>query len=130
MIKKSDIHFINILAKIASDLDHTFVRSKHAAALVVKNKIISIGVNKEKTHPIQRKYSRDECLNWTHAEIDCLKNVDIDIRKSTLYVVRSNTGNDLLESCPCEGCMGMIEDSNIKRVVHSVSNGIVELNLN
>lgn len=127
MITNTDIYYINMLCEVASNLKHKYIRCKHAAALVEKRKLLSIGVNKEKTDPFQTKYTRHENLSFVHAEIDCLKNVEFNPKKSTLYVVRSNKKDEYLESCPCEGCMAMIKDKNIKRIVYTTNDGIKEI---
>lgn len=131
MLKKTDVHYINMLREIAQNLGHNTLRCKHSAALVIKNKLVSIGVNKEKSDPFQHKYARkklpDYMNNWLHAEVDCLKNVNFDPKKATLYVVRANNQGKLMESCPCAGCKKLIHDVKISRIVYSISNGIKEI---
>lgn len=125
MITNSDLFYIRMAVKMASNLTHS-LRNKHAAILVERKKIISVGVNKMKSSPMQKKFSRLPNLNFIHAENDCLKGVHIENPKHvTLYVVQVRSGN-LEESCPCSGCAGAIRHVNINRVVHSIKDGIVE----
>lgn len=125
MITNNDLFYIRMATKMAGNLTH-MLRNKHAAILVERKKIISIGVNKTKSSPMQKKYARLPNLNFIHAEIDCLKNASIDNPKHvTLYVVQNRNGK-LEESCPCSGCEGAIRHANIHRVVHTITNGIVE----
>lgn len=125
MITNSDLFYIRMATKMAANITH-MLRNKHAAILVERKKILSIGINKTKSSPMQKKFARLPHLNFIHAEIDCLKNISIDNPKHvTLYVVQFRNGK-LEESCPCDGCAGAIRHVKIHRVVHSINNGIVE----
>ena len=44
-------------------------------------------------------------------------------KKVILYIVRTNSQGELQESMPCINCMNVIKDLNIKRIVHSTSDG-------
>lgn len=80
--------------------------SQHCAAVVHKGKILSVGFNKKKTHPFQKKYSdRPERL-YLHAELDAILGIkDKTILSSCdIYVLRLSKGNQVLNSEPCEGC--------------------------
>jgi len=43
-------------------------------------------------------------------------------RKTTLYVVRCDTNENLQDSAPCESCLKTIIDLDIKRIVYSSKN--------
>jgi len=129
LIKSYELTHIRTLRKLAMNLDNG-LRCKHAALLTSGNKTISIGVNKSKSDPFQKINSRSHKLgstyqeySWIHAEVDCLKDVSTDFRKSTLFVIRADSKGNLMESCPCEGCNALIIKSGIRRVVHSNSEG-------
>lgn len=126
MITNNDLFFIRMAANISKNLTHV-LRSKHAAILVDRRKIVSIGVNKTKTDPLQREYARKPNLSYIHAEIDCFKNVlPKSMNHVTLYVVRTDEKHHWRESCPCEGCERAIRKFNIHRVIHTINSGIVE----
>jgi deoxycytidylate deaminase len=126
-IKTYEMRNIRTLKNISMNLTHD-LRCRHAAMLTVGSKIISIGVNKAKSDPLQKKYTRLAHLTWTHAEVDCLKGVEINLKRATLYVVRTDVKGNFMESCPCSGCQGLINDLQISRIVHSTSDGsIIEI---
>jgi len=134
MIKRYENTYIRTLKNISKNLNHG-LRSKHAAMLTDGNKIISIGVNKAKSDPIQKLHSRSHKASnqfveysWTHAEVDCLKGLQMDFNRTTLYVIRTDASGKLMESCPCNGCQSLIDKLEIPRIVHSTADGgIVEI---
>ena len=96
--------------------------SRHAAAIVHKNKIIARGRNSYKTHPAMKlwgKNSRSLCL---HAEIaaiiEFIKNYPPQFAsKCDLYVLRLNKKNEVCESKPCKGCQKAIDFYKFNKVV-------------
>lgn len=129
MIRPYENKFIRTLRNITKDLDNG-LRCKHAAMLTDNGKIISIGVNKSKSDPIQKKHSCSHKItnifveySWTHAEIDCLKGLKMDFKHATLYVIRTDSNGHLAESCPCKGCQSLINKLYIPRIVHSTADG-------
>jgi deoxycytidylate deaminase len=127
MITPYELRNLRCLKLIATNLTHG-LRCKHAAMLTVGGKIISIGVNKAKSDPLQKRYTRHAALSWTHAEVDCLKGIEIDLKRATLYVIRTDDNGNLMESCPCSGCRSLINELKIPRIVHSTTDGqIIEL---
>lgn len=134
MIKPYEKTYLRTLINICKNLDNG-LRCKHAAMLTDGNKIISIGVNKAKSAPIQKEYSRSKSNNpfeeyaWIHAEIDCVKNIKANFKKTTLIVIRTDNKGNLMESCPCEGCKRLIDKLEIPRVIYSSKNKINELNM-
>lgn len=96
--------------------------SSHAAAITYKGKIISIGRNQLKTHPIMKKYGKNDKAIFLHAEIDAILRAAREVgpeflSKCTLYVLRVTKGGVVSNSCPCSGCARFIKDMNIKEVV-------------
>jgi len=132
-----DNKFIDILSKVAIDVSPVG-SAKIAACIVIKNKIISFGINQKKTHPFQYKYSKNSMSIYLHAETDAIRNalkfisVD-DMKKATLYVVRVKHNKDNHSklmfglSKPCKGCFSAISTFNLKRVVYSTDYGYEEL---
>ena len=128
MINTKDIKFLKMSIKICKNVSIDF-RSRHAAILTINNKIISIGINKSKTHPLQKKYSRHPSLTAIHAEIDCLSRVDkdsLDGHRTTLYIAMINPDGSPHLSCPCSGCSKAINDYNIDRIIYTTNDGIAE----
>ena len=106
------------------------MKMKFASCLVIRNEIISIGANSEKSHPLQKKFAKNREAIFKHAEVDCiikaLKHVDEeDLKNATLYihrVKREHKGgmawvDGLAEPCP--GCKRAIEHFGIKKTIYS-----------
>lgn len=104
-----------------------------SAAIVIKNKIISIGVNSLKSSPLQAKYAANKNLSiFLHAEIAAIKNalrkLDVeDFSKSSLYICRMKKDiydNRMIHGLakPCPGCRRAIAEFNIKRSFYSLDN--------
>lgn len=93
------------LAKHALKAD-SVGNSRHSTAIVHKGKILSIGLNRRKTHPLQKLFSdRPERL-YIHSEIDAItkiKNKTI-LKECDVYVLRLTKGGHIGNSKPCEGC--------------------------
>lgn len=119
-----------VLASVALNSDHH--RSKHSALILYKNEIISVGFNRIKSHPFQKKYAKANEAIFLHAEISAIKQslrrISLkELKKSTLYVarVRLNNGNkpSFMYSKPCEGCMRAIVEFDINKVFYTEDGG-------
>jgi deoxycytidylate deaminase len=103
---------------------------KLAASLVFQNEIISVGYNSLKTHPMQKRFSKNIEAIFKHAEVDCIVNAlryvdSADLERATLYVYRvkkltkdHNYWSDGYSE-PCSGCKQAISHFKIKKVVYS-----------
>ena len=128
MLRKKDIKFFKI-AKEISRLSR-FPRIKIGAIVVQKNRIISTGYNKVKTHPLQKEYNHnceydiDLATNFIHAEIDALKNISyMDLSSACIYIFRMNAHGKLAMCRPCPACMSLIRDCKIKHVYYTTDKG-------
>ena len=123
---------IKNLFLIARDLE-SVKNSRHAAAVMYKGKVISIGFSQYKTHPYAVKYQKNESAITLHAEVDAIykatkRLTEQEMKKATLIVVRTKTivgkrhrlSDHVWYSKPCEGCEQCIKDHGIKKVVYSV----------
>lgn len=127
MAKKTE-NILHDLFVLASDAP-LVARARICAAIVKRNKIISYGFNKEKTHTLQAKYAKHPKAIHTHAEIDAiinaLKKVNIsELAGSDIYIARakkvSNTETMIPGLVtPCEGCQRAIEAFKIRNVYHT-----------
>jgi len=92
--------------------------SRHSAAIVHKNKIISIGHNKRKTHPLMLKFQHKPFKVLLHAEIDAIVKVRDKtlLKDSEIYVSRLSKGDNILNSEPCETCKKAIRFYGINKV--------------
>ncbi|MDR3503062.1 MAG: deaminase [Legionella sp.] len=114
---------MDMLSKMACDVE-LFGNVQIAAAIVIKNEIISFGVNEHKTHPFQKKYAPNPMALYKHAEnaaiINALNRVPKnDLKKATMYIVRVKKDHSWGMACPCEGCSKAIKEYGIKKVVYT-----------
>ena len=119
-------YIFSILDKVADTSDHP--KYQLAAALVLKNKIISFGFNRMKSHPFQKKYgSNIECI-YLHAEIhaikSALKNFSVDdLRKTSMFVLRKRDKKERALAKPCAGCTRAIAEFGIRSVTFTTTTG-------
>jgi len=113
-------------------------RFKLSSAIIRKNKIVSVGLNSIKTHPLQAKFQKNRHSIHLHAEIDAiknaLKNITVeDLAKCDLYVVRvkresSNSKKWIFGNAfPCCGCMRAIETFDCNRVFYSTNRQTINM---
>ena len=127
-MKKVNEGILNTLTKVAEANDDSNIR--FAAAIVYRNKIVSIGLNHNKSHPFQAKYARNPEAIFLHAEIHAIKNalreVDVDeLSKCDIYITRvkrKKAGDKQFVwglSKPCPGCQRAIVEFGIRRTIYS-----------
>lgn len=121
---------MNTLAIMAQANDE-YPRARLAAALVKNNKIISFGINRKKTDPLQAKFGKNKDAIYLHAEIHAIKNAlrdytYSDIVGAKLYVCRVKRPSETSKKWtwgmarPCEGCARAIVEFGISNVVYSI----------
>lgn len=114
----------------AEDID-SFANARIVAAVIYRNKIVSVGCNQEKTHPEAVKYSKNKHAIYLHAEVDAIikakkKLTPKELKKSTLLIVRVRKQNSLETAPyvlglakPCCGCSKCIAEHEIKKVIYT-----------
>lgn len=119
------------LAKEMADKSN-FMQHKVGACIIYKNKIIAVGQNQYKSHPMQKRYNRnrgdisEDAPHYVHAEMDALnkaKSLGIDLSKAELYVYRKTQSGKQGLSRPCDACMPAIVNSGIKTVHYTTKDG-------
>jgi deoxycytidylate deaminase len=103
------------------------LRCRHFSFILDRNRIISIGLNSPKTHPLNLKYNyvnknNEKISNivGTHSELSAVIRLgEEDCSKLTLVNTRINRNNMLDFSAPCNGCCDMIQQLNFKNVYFS-----------
>jgi deoxycytidylate deaminase len=114
--------------------------AKVAAAVVRGKKIVAIGMNQNKSHPMQAKFNTENPDRiFLHAEIDAIKNAlrfsdEEDLKKCVMYIVRVKRPNthDKVNwiygtAFPCEGCLNCLEAFQIQTIVYTLDNGDVKV---
>jgi len=121
---------IEILRKVAIDIVNPVRSYRVAASLVYKRRIVSFGINRYKTSPIQNRFKKNENAIYLHAEVACVKNalrhLDVeDFKKCDMFVVRVKRlvyEGDFVYAMakPCEGCSRCIAEFGIRDVYYTV----------
>ena len=126
------LKYFNLLQKIA-EANEPVARARTAACLVYQNRIISVGWNKAKTHPLAKRYSKHPEALFSHAEIDCIANATrarIDeniISKASMYVLRIKADGTWANAKPCKGCQMMIKFRKFNHVRFTTDTGMGSL---
>lgn len=112
-------------AKAASMLSD-FPKHKLGAIMMLGNKVISVGYNTTKTHPVQKKYNVERGYDQNvknngqiHAEMMCLidtKYLDVDWSKVSLYIYREHKDHSTAIAKPCPACERAIRERGITEV--------------
>lgn len=121
-------YVLNFLAK----LTHTVTpvaNQRVASALVLNGDIVAVGVNQNKSSPLQARYCKHPEAILTHAEIDAIhkavqRRFDTDtISNMSLYIARTLKSGEWGLAKPCTGCTRAIAQFNIRRVFWTDYNG-------
>lgn len=119
---------IDLLRIVAEDIEPVS-NARLAAAILYRNRIISIGFNQMKSHPFAAEYCKNPDAIFLHAETDAIfkakkKLTEKEMSKSTLVVVRVKSdarGNKIFGIAkPCFGCESCISDYNIKTLIYTL----------
>jgi deoxycytidylate deaminase len=108
------LRFFELAKKLAAKSDHK--DHKMGSILVQKNRVISVGFNKLKTHA-----KSNTSFKATHAEFDAIFGVDQKLTKgSILYIWRGKKDGTSGISRPCRFCAEIIKAAGIKGVFYSI----------
>lgn len=105
-------------------------RCRHFSYIFDRNRLISMGVNSYKTHPLNLKYNyinkKKENIGYlvgTHSEMSAVIKLGLkDCSGLTLVNIRINRKNELDYSFPCSGCRDMISKMGFKNVFYTTKN--------
>lgn len=134
MITSKNLRFFR-KAKSMTELSD-FNRIHLGCVMVYKNKVISVGHNTYKTHPVQKKFQDDvdfdrngnvSHLHAKHAEIDCLVSVkreDIDWSKVEVYIYRARKIKPYGMARPCKACMKALQNKGIRHIYYTTDYGL------
>lgn len=121
MIDATNNTFCDI-ASAACDLSrHIF---KVGCVIIRGGKVLSLGINQVKTHPIliKRHYNRT-LVDKLHAEIFAILRAKTDLRGAKIYVARKKDSGKFGNSRPCDNCLSMIIEAGIKKIFYTNENG-------
>lgn len=102
-------------------------RIKLAAGVVYKNRLVAVGINSYKSHPLMTKFGKNPEAIYLHAEVDAIKNALRvlslqELEKSDILVVRVKKDGHDYKTClakPCEGCARAIEAFNLRNLYYT-----------
>ena len=127
---------LHTLSKVAAANPNP--QEKLAAAIVYRNRIVSIGMNSMKSHPMAAKYGKNPEAIYLHAEVAAIKNalreipVD-DFSKCDIYITRVKKEKPFTKKFvwglakPCAGCERAIAEFDLKRVIYTCDDGKYEV---
>ena len=130
MMKRVNIGILHTLEKIA--VANPNQSEKMAAAIVYRNRVISIGMNSMKSHPLAAKFSKNEHAIFLHAEIAAIKNalreVEVDdLSKCDIYIARVKKEKPFTKkyvwglAAPRCGCRRAIAEFGLRKVVYTTN---------
>ena len=118
----------------AFDKDSFPGRSLHLSFIIYKKRIIAIGQNSKKTHPINLRNPkiskegvdissfRGVCSEWS--ALRQLKNLtNIPAKKCSLINIRINKLNEIRNSRPCNSCVPLLLFFGIDNIYYSDETG-------
>ena len=108
-----------------------WLRCRHFSFLYRGQRLLSVGLNSHKTHPMSLQYGyrsrRASPGGWTvgtHSELNAVLRLgDGECRGLTLVNTRVNRRGRLDYSRPCEGCLDLIRSLSIREVYHTAKDG-------
>lgn len=127
-MRKINKEILFTLQKVASA--NPSDNAKVAAAIVRNNKIVAIGINSMKSHPMAARFSKNEQAIFLHAEVAAIKNalreIEVtDLEKMEMYICRVKKPKPFSKrwvwglAKPCIGCQRAIAEFGLKRVVYT-----------
>jgi tRNA(Arg) A34 adenosine deaminase TadA len=112
--------FFNLAKRISKHSDHP--QHQLGCIIVDKNKVITVGFNKVKTHP--KSTARFAML---HAEISAVLGMaSEELKGCTAYVYREDRQGNTAMSRPCPACYEALKIVGIKRICYTTNEGFKE----
>ena len=111
--------------------DKPYKNTKTVSFLIYKGKVVSFGINSDKTSPLQNKYRLTTDLKYIenfvdkeHSEVNCLGKVHPKFRfdKCEIVIISKKKDGDFRLARPCDVCMAAIKDFGIKRIYYTNRN--------
>jgi hypothetical protein len=101
-------------------------QKKHVSFVLYKNRVVSVGRNVFKTHPLAKEYGYQ--FNEMHSELDAFRKIPYNFRskKLTLVNVRYNKFGKLRMSKPCEHCAPWCREV-FHEIYYTTDDGVVRM---
>jgi len=131
-MSRKDKRFMQFIDNETRNIEPMF-RTRMVSLIVIKNQIISIGYNQEKTDPFVIDFQKHKQMEFLHAETHAIKKAlkavknPKDLHKATMYICRIKNNHNVKQlirglAKPCIGCQKAINYYGIRRVVYSLNN--------
>ena len=123
-MNKRDRKHLDLAFKLAQAAEKV-AGARLGALLVIGNRVVAMGHNQYRTHPLQKRWGKNSDAIYLHAEIAAIvnflrSNSESDLQNATLYVARVLANSDTEGMAkPCPGCAAAIDSYGIKRVVYT-----------
>lgn len=102
--------FLKLLQKLKNLSDHPV--HKMSCVIAKKNRVVSIGFNKCKTHT-----SSKHQYQMIHAELAAiLDNKFADLKGCIAYVYREDKAGQAACSKPCDSCFQILKEAKVKKI--------------
>ena len=115
------------LRKIKSENYSEKIVQRHVAVIVKSGRILAVGRNRDKTHPVAVAFGDDgaRILKSIHAELDAISRVKNkeQLRGATIYVARVGRSGHPGMSCPCSNTINFNCEPNSGCII--LSPGVV-----
>lgn len=111
--------FFALAKKLAESSDY----EQHPMGAVIArgNKLISVGCNKKRTHPLSQSRFQN-----THAELSAIINARGDTRGAEIYIYRETKQGQMAMARPCPHCQTLIREFGLKVSYYSSEGGFVK----
>jgi len=99
------------------------VKTFHVTFILSKNKLLSIGINKPKTHPKTIKYSYCHSVG-IHSELSAVLKLGKENCSNYTFVnVRLKKDGTVGSSKPCKGCQDLLNQVGYKSIFFTTDQG-------
>ena len=136
-MSKKNIKFFRLAQLLAET--STYPKLRIGAVIVAGRRVVSVGVNRWRTHTKQKKYApyrydtqeeAESDVGRCHAEMDALiKAGRAALHGASIYVYREDLNGLLAECRPCGACMQAIREAGIKNVHYTSRDGYNHLEI-
>lgn len=108
--------FADIALALASAIDSDMTHQL-CALVINKNRVLSVGYNSNKTHPIM-----DTTMRQLHAECSAvLRCPDADLKGCDVIVARARSEGRAGLARPCRACQSILKRRGVKRVFYTTN---------
>lgn len=122
LILERHLRFAKVAMQLAVEAKRD-VTHELCALVVSKNRVLSVGYNQPKTHPI----SSDTAQQQLHAEMDALLRCsETDAGGAEIIVVRTKPSGKPGLAKPCEVCQGILRRFGVRRVFFTIDSDDAE----